>query len=313
MLLGFGHPRDNLGTGAEGVGLLGAAMGLGGLVVAPFTVKLASGGRLVTLFCASVGLTGISMASLALPRSIAPALVIAFIEGFAFITFEVAAVTLVQRAVDNSLLGRVMGLTDSVNTAAMLIGTVAVPPFVAWFGLGATLAGFGIALAVSATIALPAMRALDVTASRRALVLKPRADALATLALFTGASRATLETLAGAISEETITLDTIVMREFDAPDDLYIIRSGTFAVTAVGIAGNAPIEINTMTADDWFGEIGLVHQRPRTATVTATSDATLWRIPGNVFLDAVAGTPGTTGALGTTMATRLARTHALTR
>lgn len=64
-----------------------------------------------------------------------------------------------------------------------------------------------------------------------------------------------------------------------------------------------------MGPDDWFGEIGLLQRSPRTATVTTTTAATLWRIPGDEFLAAFAGSASRPDILGGTMAVRLARTH----
>lgn len=300
---------DNLGTGPEGVGLLGAAMGIGGLVIAPITARLVGRSHLAGLFCGSVVLTGVAMALLALPRSLAPALAVAFVEGIALILFEVAAITLIQRAVEPDLLGRVYGLTDSVNAAATLVGMVLVPPLVALVGLGVTLAGFGIALAAGALLALPAMRPLDARAAERAEELAPIVDVLAALAVFEGAPRAALERLAAVRTEERLAAGATVMREGDEPDDLFVIREGTFDVLASGAPEREPAKINEMQPGDVFGELGLVERIPRTATVVATSDAVVWRIPGAVFLDALVSGGGLPGAFGTTMAMRLARTH----
>jgi CRP-like cAMP-binding protein len=63
-----------------------------------------------------------------------------------------------------------------------------------------------------------------------------------------------------------------------------------------------------MAAPDYCGEIGLVQAVPRTATVTAATDAVLWRIPGDLFLDAVRSAPALSPALTTGISARLART-----
>lgn len=299
---------DNLGTGPEGVGLLGAAMGIGGLVIAPITARLVSRSHLAGLFGGSVVLTGVTMALLALPRSLAPALAVAFVEGIALILFEIAAITLIQRAVEPDVLGRVFGLTDSVNAAATLVGIVLVPPLVALVGLDVTLAGFGLALALGALVALPAMRPLDARAAERAEALAPIVDVLCALAVFEGAPRDALERLAAAHTEERVAAGTIVIREGDESDDLFVIREGTFDVLSITTTTGGDTKINDMGPGDVFGEIGLVERMPRTATVIATTDAVLWRIPGAVFLDALIGPTLLPGAMVSTMATRLART-----
>lgn len=93
----------------------------------------------------------------------------------------------------------------------------------------------------------------------------------------------------------------MVIREGDTADGLYVIRDGTFDVFADAR------QVNTMGTGQWFGEIGLLHSRPRTATVSASTAATVWRIPGPVFLDALYHGASEPTALVEVMAERLAR------
>jgi MFS family permease len=292
---------EHLGTGAKGVGWLGAALGVGGLVIAPFTARLAARPRLAPLFVGSCLLTATTVALLSLPRSLAPALVIVFFEGFAFIGLEVAAMTLGQRAVEPAMLGRLFGVTDAVNTGAMLLGAILAPLLVSAFGLDATLLIVGGALAGAALLSLPRLHALDVHTAERAGRLAPRADALGSLALFEALPRASLEELAASVREITSPAGTVVLREGDPPDDVYVVRAGTLTVTV----GDEPVA--ALGPDDWFGEIGIVRRTPRTATVTVSSDATLWRIGGDQFLDAVQLSPKAGMLLDGTMTARLAR------
>ncbi|MEI8239329.1 MAG: cyclic nucleotide-binding domain-containing protein, partial [Actinomycetota bacterium] len=62
-----------------------------------------------------------------------------------------------------------------------------------------------------------------------------------------------------------------------------------------------------MGPGDWFGEIGLIHRRPRTATVTVASPAELWRVPGGEFLDCLADAAAPPAAMLDSMAQRMAR------
>jgi cAMP-binding proteins - catabolite gene activator and regulatory subunit of cAMP-dependent protein kinases len=128
------------------------------------------------------------------------------------------------------------------------------------------------------------------------------------LAVFEGAPRDALERLAAAHTEERVAAGAIVIREGDESDDLFVIREGTFDVLSVTTTTGGDTKINDMEPGDVFGEIGLVERMPRTATVIATTDAVLWRIPGAVFLDALTGPTLLPGAMVSTMATRLART-----
>ena len=68
-------------------------------------------------------------------------------------------------------------------------------------------------------------------------------------------------------------------------------------------------EVNRMGPGDWFGEIGVLQRRPRTATVTVTDPVELVRVPGAVFLDGLAAPEILPDPIRRTVAARLARTH----
>jgi MFS family permease len=297
---------DNLGTGPEGIGLLGAATGIGGLLIAPFMARLIGRAHLAPLLTVSLLLTGAALALLALPRSTGPALVVAGVAGVALILVEVASLTLVQRSVAPDVLGRVYGLQDSLNAAATLLGTVAVPFLVAWIGLDLSLVVIGVALALGALVALPRMRPLDEQAAARARELAPAVEVLAGIAMFEDAPRPVLERLAGVRHEEQVAAGTRVVHIGDEPDDLYVIRTGTFDVLRSDDVAADDCVVTALGPGDVFGEIGLIRRVPRTASVVATSDAVVWRIPGAVFVDAFAGSGVLPGAITATIAARLA-------
>lgn len=184
-------------------------------------------------------------------------------------------------------------------------------PFaVALVGLDTTLMFFGLSLAAGAVLSIPGMRPLDEQAARRAQELAPAVDVLAALGVFEDAPRAALERLAGASTEERVSAGTIVIREGDDPDDLFVIREGTFDVMASVIVPDPTPgpskKVGELGRDDVFGEIGLVQHVARTATIVATTDAVVWRIPGPVFLDALSGSTMIPGAMMSTIAARLA-------
>ena len=106
---------------------------------------------------------------------------------------------------------------------------------------------------------------------------------LADLGLFEGATQIGLERLAQHVTAHRLEPGSVLIREGDDPDDVFVIRCGDFDVSADGVT------VNRMGAGDWAGEIGLVEELPRTATVRAESPATVWRIPGGLFLAVLAG------------------------
>jgi CRP-like cAMP-binding protein len=94
----------------------------------------------------------------------------------------------------------------------------------------------------------------------------------------------------------------VVIAEGDPADDLYVVESGRYAVSANRVG------IRVMGPDSWFGEIGLLRGIPRTATVVAETDGVLLSINGQAFLDAVAD-PGPSDPVRRLMTARLAQTH----
>jgi MFS family permease len=297
---------DNIGTGPQGIGLLGAATGIGGLLIAPFMARLIGRAHLAPLLTLSLVLTGAALTLLAFPRSVVPALIVAGIAGVALILVEVASLTLVQRSVAPEVLGRVYGLQDSLNAAATLLGTIAVPFFVAWIGLDLSLVVIGGALALGALVALPRMRPLDEQAAARAKQLAPAVEVLMGIPMFEDAPRPVLERLAGVRHEERVAAGTRVVHVGDDPDDLFVIRAGSFDVLREDDVDAIDCRVTALGPGEVFGEIGLIRRVARTASVVATSDAVVWRIPGAVFVDAFAGSGALPGAITATIAARLA-------
>jgi CRP-like cAMP-binding protein len=96
----------------------------------------------------------------------------------------------------------------------------------------------------------------------------------------------------------------VVLREGDEPDDLYIVASGRLAVTT-----ERGGHVGELAEGDYFGEIGLLHRVPRTATVTAVIDGELWRMPGETFLRLVNEGGQRSASLSGNVASRLAATY----
>jgi len=78
-------------------------------------------------------------------------------------------------------------------------------------------------------------------------------------------------------------------------------------VTAIGEVG-VERSRGVLTPPNYFGEIGLLEHRPRTAAVTATTQCSVYRINGADFVEALTVTNLSPAALGSAQL-RLARTH----
>ncbi len=317
LMLGFGMEQvlhvfvavDRLGVGAEWVGVMGASIGIGGLVVAPLTARIARGAGVGSALVVSGVMSGVPLAALAVTDSRTLVLALLAIEGAAVIVNEVMLVTLLQRACPDHLLGRVFGLQDSSSAVTQLVGSLIVPVLVGVLGLQVALAiGGGVTVAGTLLLA-PALLALGRRGEAERLALAPLVDELRAVPIFADLGEGALTRLARGAVIERRELGDVVLTEGEPADDLFVVRSGTLVVHSTGGAGGIAREVNRMGAGDWFGEIGVLQRRPRTATVTVTEPVELVRVPGAVFLDGLAAPEILPDPIRRTVAARLARTH----
>ena len=276
-----------LGTGAEGVGWLLAASGIGGVAGAAISARIATNSRTRITAAVLVVLTGLPLASLAATRLPVIAYSLLVVEGIAIICLDVLVNTATQRLVPPPLLGRVAGLTMSLTSVGTATGTLLAPVLIDLLGLVPTLVLVGVLPVTVAAAALALVPGLNAELDRTRLALAPRVALLRRLQLLSHADNAGLERLAAGAVPERVPAGTVLLRQGDPADDLLVLVEGALAVDHE--ADGTVRRVNNPTAPDYVGEIGLVHHTPRTATVTAASDVTLWRIPGSVFLGAVSG------------------------
>jgi CRP-like cAMP-binding protein len=192
---------------------------------------------------------------------------------------------------------------------AILVGSLLAPVLVTSVGLAPTLVISGALSVMSVVLAWRRLVAVDRTTPAYLEDLGPRIMLLQSLAIFQGMPAHALEAMTRASTEEQIGEGEVVIRQGDPPTDFFVVKSGILEVLYTGEAGTQATSINTLGRGDYFGEIGLLERLPRTATVRAASNAVLYRISGDAFLDAVTQAPVISGALLGGMMTRLARTH----
>jgi cAMP-binding proteins - catabolite gene activator and regulatory subunit of cAMP-dependent protein kinases len=95
----------------------------------------------------------------------------------------------------------------------------------------------------------------------------PIADVLSTVPLLSGLDRRQLERLARDFAERTIPAGTVVVREGDDHGmGFFVIAEGEVIVSAGGQ------ELNRLGPGSYFGEVALISDRVRTATVTAATE-----------------------------------------
>ena len=228
--------------------------------------------------------------------------VVLVVLGAGVVVFELMSVVLLQRLARRETLGRVFGLVGTVSNAGKLTGALAAPAVASSLGIAHAMTASGITVALLGAMAVPGLVRLARTTRARQDQLRPITDVLAALAVFEHAPQPALERLAAAVEPVRLDAGAVAIQQGEQADDLYVIREGTCTVF------DGQRQINALAAGDWFGEIGLLQHRPRTATVVVDAGgALLWRIPGTTFLDALQESASAPMALVEVMADRLAR------
>ncbi len=296
--------QDLLGMGASGVGYLDAAVGVGGLLGAVLAPRLARSRRPRAVIAAVVLFNAAPMAALAVLSSPWLALVVLAVEGVASLVLDVVATTIMQRVVPGTRLARVEGLLSSLSMATLLLGSALAPAVLGLLGLRASLV---VAAAVPAAVTLAMLArvsGLDQESTERLAELEPRLDLLALTDLLTGAEPSVMERVAAALEPVQFAAGTVLLREGDQAEDLFVLATGTIDVWS----GERPAHPRRIEAPDYVGEIGLLQHRARTATVEAVTDVAAFRLPGEEFLAAVGVGGGPSRALEGRIAERLTAT-----
>ena len=299
--------QDLLGLGSEGVGLLNAAIGVGALLTVPLVSRIASLHRPAGAVAAALLLTSIPLAMLASITAAWVACVVLFVAGVGIVAFEVLSITLVQRLSRLRLLGRVFGIQNSAINGGKLTGSLLAPLLVTWLSLEDALLAAAVAVAVPSLLALPGLLRIQRRTESRRAELHPFVVVLSQLGVFDGVSEPALERVAAGLTEVAVPVETRILVQGDAPDDLYVIRTGDFAVSKDGE------QVAVLGPDHWFGEIGLLRRSPRTATVDALTEGVLWRIPGYEFLAAITEAAAPPSALLDEVSIRLGELDAVGR
>jgi MFS family permease len=300
--------RAKLGTGAEGFGYLLVGLGAGGVLAATVIDRLAKSGRLGAAVVVGMCAFCLPTALLTVVHEPGVAFALQIVRGAGTLVVDVLAVTALQRALAPNLVARVFGVFDAVTIGSIAIGTLIAPPLVDGLGLDGSLIILGFLFPALALATYPTLARLDRRGQARLAGLAPRMTALEQVAIFGPASRAVLERLAAEAKEVTAYPGTTIVREGEPANAFYVLVDGSVEVTAVGEAGGPAQRIRTLSPVSAFGEIGLIEETPRTATVSALGRCRLYRIAGDAFLEALASTPPT-GSFIETARGRLTRTH----
>ena len=283
--------------GAAQVGYLTAAIGAGGLIGALGAMTL-GGRRLAAPFGLSLVFWGAPITLMAPRPYFAAAVVLLAIVGAANSVEDVTVFTLLQRLVPNEMLTRVLGLVWGLAMGGVAIGSIAAPAIVRAVGPRPAFVFVGSILPLLALLTYRQLVEID-----RTVAPAPELELIDHVPMFSPLSIATKEQVAASLLPISVPAGEVVIRAGEAGDRFYIVADGELDIDANG-------RHTTAYEADYFGEIALLRDVPRTATVKAAVDSKLYVLRRADFLSAVTG-HSTARAAGEAIAeTRLKRTRA---
>ena len=276
----LGRPSASIGVLAAAVGA-GAAFGGAGSVLLSGRPRLAHTIGLGTLAC------GAPVMLLALGPGLGVVEVLLFGYGIGKGVITVAGQALLQRTVREEVSARVFGVQEGLIQAATALGAAIGPALVLTLGLQGGLVATGVILPSAALLSFTALRRLDA----RAYVPGEVFDRLSGVAFLSVLPLRTLERLARSAQQSLVSPGASVVRQGEPGDRYFVIHAGRAVVDVSGRTAR------TLGAGDGFGEIALLEDTPRTATVTAVDDLVVIAIDRDDFLTALtANAPSLAGA-----------------
>jgi hypothetical protein len=286
---------DLLSQGEGAVGYLNAASGVGGLVGATLAFGLVGRRRLAADFGLGVVLWGAPIALIGAWANVPVALVALGVVGLGNTLVDVAGLTLLQRTAPPEVIGRVFGVLEMLLVATMGIGAAIAPVLVDWVGIRWSLGITGAVLPVLAALTWPRLLAIDAEARAPG----PELELLERVPLFAPLSGPALERLASQLETVHVASGTNVITQGEPGELFYVVAEGQLDVTVDGK------HTRKLGPGDSFGEIALLRDVPRTATVKATTDATLHALAREAFLEAVTSNPPSARAADAVVGARL--------
>jgi MFS family permease len=272
---------DLLNLGEGGVGLLGSAVGAGGLIGAASAAFLVGRSRLALPFALGLLLWSVPLAIVgALPLPLV-AIGLFLVAGVGRSLMDIAGRTLLQRVAPDDALSGIFGALEGLHDVMLGVGSLAVPALIAILGPRPALVVAGLWLPVVVVLAWRALRAAD----DRAVVHVHELRLLRALPMFAALSPPTIERLSAHLARLEVAPGGWVIREGERGDRFYLIDGGSAEVEIDGRV------VRTLGPGAGFGEIALIRDVARTASVRAIEPLSLFALERSLFVEAVTGHP----------------------
>ena len=267
-----------LGRPQAWAGYLNSVYGVGAILAATFSVFLV-GRRLGAPILGAALLLSAALAALASGLGLAGTVVLLTVAGAGRALLDVATRSLLQRSVPAHSLGQGFGLLEGLTMAGLALGSLLVPLLVYLGGSRLAVLGVAAVLPLAAAGGGRALFSLDAQAPVPVVEIA----LLRSIPLFAELPAPALEGLAAALTPAAVPAGTVLIRQGEEGDAYYAIAAGQFEVVQDGHF------LRRCGRGEGVGEIALLRAVPRTATVIAHTDATVYKLAREPFLTAVLG------------------------
>lgn len=294
---------DLLHMGQGGAGFLNSALGGGALLAGFVTAFLIGRRHLSTTLVAALTVAVAALALIdALPR-VAAAVVLIATVGLAGAVFDVTGRTLLQRSAPPDALAGSFSILEALMDLGLASGAVLVRLAIAVGGLRAALFAPAVIAVVLVGTQWRRLRRLDATAT----IPQVEIQLLRGVPIFAALPAPALEGVARQLEPATVPAGTVVINEGDPGDAYYLVADGVLQVSRQGR------HLTSVSRGDGFGEIALIREVPRQATVTAATDSLLYSLEKEPFVTAVTGHSSASAATERIIAGHLDGTEATGR
>jgi hypothetical protein len=274
---------DLIDTGDPGVGILNSAVGAGGVLGSLFAFVLVRRGGLATWFGVGVALFGAPLALIGVLPQRATTIVLLGLVGVGNALIDVGGFTMLARLTDETVLARMFAGFEAILTLGVAVGGLVAPLIIHALGPRPALLAIGLLAPIAVAASRTALRRLDGDLRVRDADI----EILRAVPMLAALPAATIEQLGSRLEHAEFAPGQVVFEQGDPGEGFYVVESGRAEVVRHGRL------VNTLDHGDGFGEVALLGDTPRTATIRASANVALRVaiLERPAFLTAVTGYP----------------------
>ncbi len=270
---------DVLHMGTGGPGFLNSALGGGALLAGFVTAFLVGRRRLASTLVIALAIAVAALACIVAVHQVAIAVVLIVAVGLGGAVFDITGRTLLQRSVPSDAIAGSFSILEALMDLGLALGAVLVRVALSVGGVKAALLAPAVIAVFLIVVLWRRLKNIDVSAN----VPQVEIQLLRSISIFEALPAPSLEGMARELEPVSVPSGTAVITEGDYGDCYYAVAEGELAITRDDQV------VQVVSRGDGFGEIALIRDVPRQASVTAVTDVLLYSLHKDLFVQTVTG------------------------